>query len=131
MLFTSLSLNPLELYYAQISFLITFPLFYLWYVKPSRSRSAYVIWALMICHWLILSYWHWFQRGGEWRTQTIVYQNMQNRNRTIEFQMQDIGALGYNRRHIDRTKIFSFLEMIRKLTLIQGIHYLGRRLIFT
>lgn len=36
-----------------------------------------------------------------WNTQTILYQDPKNPNHRVEFQMQDIGALGYNRRTVE------------------------------
>ena len=36
-----------------------------------------------------------------WRTQTILYQNGHLSFKTVEFQMQDIGALGYNKRTVE------------------------------
>ena len=38
---------------------------------------------------------------GAWRTQTILYQNGHLSFKTVEFQMQDIGALGYNNRTVE------------------------------
>ncbi len=38
---------------------------------------------------------------GAWRTQTILYQNGHLSFKTVEFQMQDVGALGYNKRTIE------------------------------
>ena len=38
---------------------------------------------------------------GAWRTQTILYQNGHLSFKTVEFQMQDVGALGYNRREVE------------------------------
>lgn len=35
-----------------------------------------------------------------WKTQTILYQNTNDSSRTIEFQMKDMGALGYRRRTV-------------------------------
>ena len=34
------------------------------------------------------------------QTQTIMYRNKDNRNLRVEFQMQDMGAFGYNRRTV-------------------------------
>ena len=51
----------------------------------------------------------------EWKTQTILYQNLHLANRTIEFQMQDFGALGTNRRTVDRIKIFSYFDWTKKI----------------
>lgn len=55
--------------------------------------------------------------GGDWKTQTIMYQNSEHGNRTIEFQMRDIGALGYKKRIIDRIKIIPFINWIQETTI--------------
>lgn len=36
-----------------------------------------------------------------WRTQKVIYQNGQLSFKKVEFQMQDIGALGYNKRTVE------------------------------
>ena len=38
---------------------------------------------------------------GAWRTQTILYQNGHLSFKTVEFQMQDVGGLGYNKRTVE------------------------------
>jgi hypothetical protein len=38
---------------------------------------------------------------GAWRTQTILYQNGHLTFKTIEFQMQDVGTFGYNKRTVE------------------------------
>jgi hypothetical protein len=53
---------------------------------------------------------------GDWKTQAIHFQNNLHSDRTIEFQMQDKGALGYNRRTVDRIKLFPFISWIKILT---------------
>lgn len=39
-------------------------------------------------------------RSGTWKTQTIEYES-KDKNRTIEYQMQDIGVFGFNRRTVE------------------------------
>jgi hypothetical protein len=41
-----------------------------------------------------------FSRGA-WQTQEILYQNRHLSFKTVEFQMQDVGALGYNKRTVE------------------------------
>ena len=53
--------------------------------------------------------------GGDWKTQTIIYQNRNSAGRTIEFQMQDIGALGYYKRTVDKIKLLPFVYWIKKI----------------
>ena len=43
--------------------------------------------------------------SGAWRTQTIQYQNSHSSFKKVEFQMQDVGALGYNRRTVEVIQI--------------------------
>lgn len=58
-----------------------------------------------------------FAWSGDWKTQTIIYQNLHLGNRTIEFQMRDIGALGYKKRPIDRIKIIPFIDWINEISI--------------
>ena len=52
---------------------------------------------------------------GDWKTQIIMYQHKSLSNRTIESQLQDKGALGYNKRTVDRTKLFPFVSCTKEL----------------
>lgn len=54
--------------------------------------------------------------SSDWKTQTIIYTNNHLSNRTIEFQLQDKGARGFNRRTVDRLKLFPFVIWTKKLT---------------
>jgi hypothetical protein len=36
--------------------------------------------------------------GSGWKTQDILYRNKKNENERIEYQMEDMGAFGYNQR---------------------------------
>jgi hypothetical protein len=39
--------------------------------------------------------------SSSWNTQTILYESKTQSNKRIEFQMQDVGALGYNKRTVE------------------------------
>jgi len=56
-----------------------------------------------------------FDRTGEWKTQTVLYENGHFEFKTIEFQMQDKGELDYNRRIVEVTKLTSFLKIIESV----------------
>ena len=77
------------------------------------GRKALAIFTLFA---LFVTFQYYSNWKGDWRTQTIIYQNRHLASRTIEFQLQDKGALGFNRRVIDRTKIAPFISWTRKLT---------------
>ena len=57
---------------------------------------------------------YFFSWGGDWKTQTIIYQNLHLKKRTIEFQMRDVGALGYKKRTVDRIRLIPFFDWITK-----------------
>ncbi len=50
--------------------------------------------------------------SSAWKTQKIVYQNQKNTFKKVEFQMQDAGALGYNRRTVEVTYLTDFFMIV-------------------
>jgi len=50
--------------------------------------------------------------SGAWRTQTILYQNGHSGFKKVEFQMQDIGARGYNKRTIQVLFLTKFFMIV-------------------
>lgn len=50
--------------------------------------------------------------SGAWRTQTILYQNGHLGFKKVEFQMQDIGARGYNKRTIEVLYLTRFFMIV-------------------
>ena len=53
---------------------------------------------------------------GNWKTQTVIFKSRHLSNRTIESQLRDKGALGYNKRIVDRIKLFPFVSWIKNVT---------------
>ncbi len=45
---------------------------------------------------------------SSWKTQEVLYRSRSNKNRRIEFQMRDLGALGYRRRIVEVKTFFFF-----------------------
>jgi len=71
-------------------------------LKSSRSQLTTFVIVGILC--FIRSFLTW---GGDWKTQTILYQNLSNKNKTIEFQMRgDRFSFGYKKRVINRLKLF-------------------------
>ena len=64
--------------------------------------------------WLAVSYY--LDRRGDWLTQTVLYQHRHVANRTLEFQLQDKGSFGYNRRTVDRIKLLPSISWSTVLT---------------
>ncbi|MBE8726043.1 hypothetical protein [Flavobacterium hungaricum] len=75
-------------------------------LKTIKSRVFTILLVGCLCY--IQSFLTW---GGDWKTQTVLYQNRGNRNKTIEFQMRgDRFAFGYKKRVINRLKLFPGLD---------------------
>ena len=53
---------------------------------------------------------------GAWRTQTILYQNKHLSFKTVEFQLQDVGALGYNKRTVEVIYLTPFFIITSEVT---------------
>lgn len=71
-------------------------------LKSTKSRFLTTLIVAVLC--FIKSFLTW---GGDWKTQTILYRNISNGNKTIEFQMRgDRFSFGYKKRIINRLKLF-------------------------
>lgn len=55
--------------------------------------------------------------ASTWRTQKVIYQNGHLSFKKVEFQMQDVGALGYNKRTVEviyLTDLFMIVSPVEK-----------------
>ncbi len=55
--------------------------------------------------------------SSAWRTQKVIYQNGHLKFKKVEFQMQDVGALGYNKRTVEviyLTDLFMLVSPVEK-----------------
>lgn len=78
-------------------------------IKISSSIKTFVVFISTIFLGILINYFEW---TGSWKTQTIIYKHGHLNFKTIEFQMQDKGALGYNRRIVEVTNLFYFARII-------------------
>jgi len=75
-------------------------------LKTTKSRLLTVLIVGVLC--FIESFLTW---DGDWKTQTILYRDKVNDNKTIEFQMRgDRFSFGYKKRVINRLKLFPGLD---------------------
>ncbi|NRS88449.1 hypothetical protein HNQ02_001363 [Flavobacterium sp. 7E] len=52
-----------------------------------------------------------FTWEGDWKTQTVIYKNIQNGNKTIEFQLKASRfAFGYRKRVVERFKVVPLID---------------------
>lgn len=71
-------------------------------LKNSKSRFITAFIVAILC--FINSFLTW---GGDWKTQNVLYQNIKNPDKTIEFQMRgDRFSFGYKKRIVNRLKLF-------------------------
>jgi hypothetical protein len=70
-------------------------------LRTTKSKLFTIVMVGIVC--FIHSFLTW---GGDWKTQTILYRNISNDNRTVEFQMRgDRFSFGYKKRIINRLKL--------------------------
>lgn len=85
--------------------LIGTPLTLIWNAVTIKTTSRKFIWTMLptaiLIMILIVGPMKFLFSTGVWRTQTILYQNGHLSFKTVEFQMQDVGALGYNKRTVE------------------------------
>ncbi|MNJ90803.1 hypothetical protein D3C87_84430 [compost metagenome] len=104
--FTSFDIkNQLLKSIVYFGFLIGAPIILLWNLFVIKTKTKRIIGAIYPTVFLVLILvvgpMKILFTTGAWRTQTILYQNGHLSFKTVEFQMQDIGALGYNERTVE------------------------------
>ena len=109
--------TPLELEYRQANYFltlstITFVPLVLWLRRRTYQRGILTIVTSVVAVFGLTAFYLNYDGGGSWRTQTILFEHRTNSLRTIEYQMQDKGARGYNRRIVKRTKVLPLLSWI-------------------
>ena len=107
--------TPLELEYKQANYFltlstITFVPLVLWFKRRTYERGISTIVTLVLSVFGLTAFYINYDGGGSWRTQTILFEHRTNNLRTVEYQMQDKGARGYNRRTVKRTKVLPLLS---------------------
>lgn len=85
--------------------MVGIPLTLIWNSFANKNKTERVIWTvfptMMLVFIVIVGPMKIMFSTGAWRTQTILYQNGHLSFKTVEFQMQDGGAFGYNKRTVE------------------------------
>jgi hypothetical protein len=88
-----------------IGLLIGTPLTLVWNLLVIKTKSKRIIGTIfptiILTLIIVVGPMKFLFSTGAWQTQTILYQNGHLSFNTVEFQMQDIGALGYNKRIVE------------------------------
>jgi hypothetical protein len=81
------------------------PLTLIWNFFAINNKIGRIIWTVFPTIMLVFIFFIGPMKimfsSGAWQTQTILYQNGHLSFKTVEFQMQDVGALGYNQRTVE------------------------------
>ncbi|TDW47319.1 hypothetical protein EV144_105340 [Flavobacterium sp. 270] len=106
--YSDLSINNAFLYWILIFISYASFVFILNIIFKEKFKKASIILIIFIafstitlCKLTYLSF---------WKTQSIEYINIKNNNQTIDFQMRDLGALGFKRRFIKKTKLIPGID---------------------
>ncbi len=76
-------------------------------------RSSYAIIVVLFTTLILCFAVAFFSWGGEWKTQTVLYQHKYHPERTIELRLRgDRFAFGYKKQVVEREKILSFVDRI-------------------
>ncbi|MDH4472300.1 MAG: hypothetical protein QE487_06810 [Fluviicola sp.] len=78
-----------------------------------RKRRAFIIWffALITVTTIGFRISTFINFGSGFKTQTITHRSVSDPEKRIEFQLDDLGAFGYNKRTVIVSRICCFLQM--------------------
>jgi hypothetical protein len=78
-----------------------------------RKQRAFIIWffALITATTIGFRFNTFINFGSGFKTQTITHRSVSNPEKRIEFQLDDLGAFGYNKRTVIISRICCFLQM--------------------
>lgn len=92
------------------------PLTLLWNLWAFKTRKGIIIGStlpiLALIGILIIGPIHIGYSSSAWKTKKVLYQNGHFDFKKVEFQMQDVGALGYNKRTVEVTYLTSLFMII-------------------
>jgi len=78
-------------------------------IKISSTVYIIIIISVILVGGIVITQYNW---TSKWKTQTVLFENGHFKNKTIEFQTQDKGALGNNLRIVEVTNLTGFLKVI-------------------
>ena len=91
-------------YFIYFGFLLLTPFMLIWNLLYLKQKASKIIGTFLpvsaIIFILVIGPLQFLFSIGAWKTQTILFEHKNHSFKTIEFQMQDVGALGYNNRTV-------------------------------
>jgi hypothetical protein len=90
--------------FAYLGLLVGTPILLLWNYFAISQRKQQLLGTLypsiILIFIIVIGPLHVLFASGAWHTQTVLYQHRNSRFKQIEFQLQDMGGLGYNKRTV-------------------------------
>lgn len=81
-----------------------------YFFNLTDAKTILVILFSALCISFLTAFLTW---NGDWKTQIILYRNLENPSQTIEFQMRsDRFSFGYKKQIVQREKVLPFLDLI-------------------
>jgi hypothetical protein len=83
----------------------------------SKHKRSFVIWFVSLLVATAIGYKTstFLYFGSRFKTQTITHRSLNDPEKRIEFQLEDFGALGYNRRTVIVTPVCCFLQQEQEI----------------
>ncbi len=116
------SLTPLEIKsqflksFAYLGLIIGAPIVIIWnllYIKPKQKKiTSLILPTLTLIIIIVLGPLKILFSSGAWHTQNILYRNWHSNFAKIEYQMQDAGTFGYNRRTVQVSYLTKFFMIV-------------------
>ena len=109
--------SPIEFTHPLIAYIFfTVPmyalLFHFYSLDKLKKKGFFIgVFAVLV---FILGYAFFPRWGSGWETQTITHRKINNSDIRIEFQMEDIGAFGYNRRTVEVKPLTPLFQLIKE-----------------
>jgi len=95
------------------------PLILVWNVltmKTIKSKGATsILPGLVLIGILIIGPMKIIFASSAWKTQTVLYQHKHLSYKKVEFQMRDVGALGYNKRNVEVTYLTDLFMLVHPM----------------
>ncbi len=91
--------------FAYVGILVLSPILLVWNLTHSKNRKRRIIQSIIptlaIAGVLVVGPSKVLAATSSWKTQSILFQNTEWTSNRIEYQIQDVGALGYNERTVE------------------------------
>lgn len=111
---------------AYIGFGILTPIILIWNFFDFKTVASRILISILLALFLFIiinGFTHFIFATSTWKTQTILYEHPHFSNKAVEFQMRDVGGLGYRKRIVEvlyLTNWFMIANEVKSETEFEG-----------